>query len=138
MTIKVSKQDIFYYLPNKERPISYSTKATADLISVLSEIFYSINDVQNAIFYDEDAIKILQIYIEKGYGERQASEFFESDPFQYNFQWYEKPYALLLSNFPFASTIEELKKYMSFSIVNGKRKWELTPLFKQIMKEDEK
>ena len=73
---KNKKPSIFYYLPNRKRPIAYSNYSTSYLISILSEIFYSIQSVKNSIFYDLDAIKILEIYIEKGYGAYKASDFF--------------------------------------------------------------
>ena len=66
---------VSYYIPKKKRPIAYS-KSTSDLLSLLSEIFYSVKDVRNAIFYDQKAKDILQIHIDKGYEDTAASEFF--------------------------------------------------------------
>lgn len=121
-----------YYVPGKKRPIAYSSKSTSDLIGILSEIFYSIKDVQRAIFYDPTAKDILQIYIDKGYGDTIASDFFRYDNDSCTLTWYNKPYALLLSNFPFANTIEELKQYIECRrTITGKRKWIIKPLLVQ-------
>lgn len=131
MACRKQKPDVSYYLPNKKRPIAYSSKSTCDLIGLLSEIFYSIKDVQMAIFFDQKAKDILQIYIDKGYAYTIASGFFSYDDFTFSLNWYTKPYAILLSNFPFANTIDQLKQYIEFHIAaNGKRKWVLKEPFK--------
>lgn len=126
---------VSYYIPKKKRPIAYSSKSTSDLIALLSEIFYSVKDVQNAIFYDQKAKDILQIYIDKGYADTAASEFFVYYTNDYSLQWNTKPYAILISNFPFADTIEELQHYVEFSIgINGKRIWTIKDLLKSILR----
>lgn len=43
--------------------------ATSDLINILSEDGSSITKVKKKIFYDDEAIKILDFYIEQGFGE---------------------------------------------------------------------
>lgn len=135
---KKSQGDVYYCLPNKKRPVASSTKATGDLIGVLSEIFYSINDVQKSIFYDEKAIEILQIYIDKGYGETKASDFFTYDDYTFAFQWFEKPYAILIGNFPFMSSISDAKEYLEFNMTNGVRKWKIKEPFQRILQITEK
>lgn len=135
MSKRKIKPDVSYYIPGRKRPIAYSSKSTSDLIGLLSEIFYSIQDVQQAILYDQTAKDILQIYIDKGYGDTIASDFFRYDDYSYTLTWYNKPYAILLSNFPFANTIEELKQYIEFRItINGRRKWIIKPPLEQILK----
>ena len=74
--MKKSKGDVEYRLPNKKKPIAYSTKATSDLIAVLVEDHQTITDVYNAINYDRDAKEILYKYIELGYGNEIAREWF--------------------------------------------------------------
>lgn len=71
-----SKGDVEYRLPNKKKPIAYSTKATSDLIAVLAQDYETIFDVYNAINYDEDAKDVLQKYIDLGYGDVIAREWF--------------------------------------------------------------
>lgn len=138
MRKKKIQGDVGYYLPNKKIAIACNTKATSDLIGILSEIFYSISDVQRAIFYDEKAIEILQIYIDNGYGETEASEFFQYDDYTYALNWFEKPYAILISNFPFMTSILDVKGYLEFNMINGVRKWKIKEPFKRILQITEK
>ena len=74
--MKKSKGDVEYRLPNKKKPIAYSTKATSDLIVVLAQDYETISDVYNAINYDQDAKDVLQKYIDLGYGDVVAREWF--------------------------------------------------------------
>lgn len=71
-----SKGDIHWMVPGKKKPIAYSTKATSDLIVILAETNETIVDVYNAINYDQDAKNILQKYIDLGYGNETAREWF--------------------------------------------------------------
>ena len=71
------KGDVHWHIPNKKKPIAYSTVATSDLIGLLSEDFETIQDVYNAINYDQKAREILQIYIDLGYGNEIAAEWFK-------------------------------------------------------------
>lgn len=75
--MKRSKGDVEWRAPNKKRPIGYSTKATSDLIVVLSQECETITDVYNAINYDQDAKEILRQYIDLGYGNEIAREWFK-------------------------------------------------------------
>ncbi len=72
-----SKGDVEWRVPKRKTPIAYSTKATSDLIAVLSQDYETITDVYNAINYDQDAKEILKKYIELGYGNEIAREWFE-------------------------------------------------------------
>lgn len=72
-----SKGDVQWYLPGKKRPIAYSTKAASDLIVILSQDGATIQEVHNRITYDVEARKILEIYIEKGYGDSIARDLFK-------------------------------------------------------------
>lgn len=74
--MKKTKGDVAYRLPKKKKPIAYSTKATSDLIVVLAQEYETITDVYNAINYDQDAKDVLQKYIEAGYGNVIAREWF--------------------------------------------------------------
>ncbi len=71
-----SKGDIHWMVSGKKKPIAYSTKATSDLIVILAETNETIVDVYNAINYDQDAKDILQKYIDLGYGNETAREWF--------------------------------------------------------------
>lgn len=74
--MKRPKGDVAYHLPKKKKPIAYSTKATSDLIAVLAQDYETISDVYNAINYDQDAKDVLQKYIDLGYGDVIAKEWF--------------------------------------------------------------
>ena len=75
--MKKLKGDVQWTVPNKKKPIAYSTRATSDLIVILSEDYETITDVYNAINYDEDAKEILKKYIDLGYGNEIAREWFK-------------------------------------------------------------
>jgi len=68
--------DVAYYVPKRKTPIAYSTKAASDLIGILSEDGGTIQDVRNAIGYDQEAKKVLDEYIKRGYGGTIARDFF--------------------------------------------------------------
>ena len=71
------KGDVQWFVPGKKKPIAYSTKATKDLIGLLAEDYETIQDVCNAINYDPEAKAIMQIYINLGYGNQIAREWFK-------------------------------------------------------------
>ena len=71
-----NKGDVHWHIPGKKKPIAYSTKATSDLIGVLAEDCETIQDVYNAINYDQEAKDVLQKYIDLGYGNQIAREWF--------------------------------------------------------------
>ena len=68
--------DVHWHIPNKKKPIAYSTKATSDLIDLLAQEHETIQDVYNAINYDVEAKQVLQKYIELGYGNETARDWF--------------------------------------------------------------
>ena len=70
------KGDVHWFVPGKKKPIAYSTKAVSDLIGLLDEDFETIKDVYDAVMYDQEAKEILQKYIDLGYGNEIASEWF--------------------------------------------------------------
>ena len=85
-TIKTKKSDwnshdVEWHTPNQKAPIAYSTVAASDLIEVLSDDnpTATIKEIKNLINYDPEAKRVLQQYIEAGYGDDIASEFFSRD-----------------------------------------------------------
>ena len=72
-----NKGDVHWYVPNKKKPIAYSTKAASDIIGLLAEDFETIQDVYDAINYDQEAKDVLQKYIDLGYGNEIAREWFK-------------------------------------------------------------
>ena len=70
------KGDVHWHIPGKKKPIAYSTKATSDLIGLLAEDFETIQDVYDAVMYDQEAKAVLQKYIDLGYGNEVAREWF--------------------------------------------------------------
>ena len=85
-TIRTKKSDwastdVQWTTPNQKTPIAYSTTATSDLISVLADEFPSatISSLKGMVGYDQDAKKVLQQYIDAGYGDQVASEWFSYD-----------------------------------------------------------
>ena len=85
-TIKTKKSDwnshdVEWHTPNQKTPVAYSTVATSDMIEVLSEDnpTATIKEIKNLINYDPEAKRVLQQYIEAGYGDDIASEFFSRD-----------------------------------------------------------
>lgn len=71
-----NKGDVHWFVPNKKKPIAYSTLATKHIIGLLSEELNTIQDVYDAILYDPEAKAILQKYIDLGYGNETAREWF--------------------------------------------------------------
>lgn len=72
MARKRLKGDVEWFIDGRKTPIAYSTKATSDLIVLLAQENETVQDVYNAVNYDTDAKKVLQSYIDRGYGERIA------------------------------------------------------------------
>lgn len=63
--------------PKSKKPIVKSTKASSDIISLLSKDGSTINELYYKINYDEEAKTILKLYIDKGYGNMKASDLFK-------------------------------------------------------------
>lgn len=64
--------DVKWHVDERKTPIAYSTKAASDLILALAQENETVQDVYNAIRYDAEAKKVLQAYIDKGYGNKIA------------------------------------------------------------------
>lgn len=64
--LKRKKGDIQWYLPNKKRPFTYSTRATSDLIALLYEEYKDLRIVYENINYDIEAKAIVKHYIING------------------------------------------------------------------------
>lgn len=69
-----NKGDIEYYVPNKKRPIAYSTKAEADFLKLMTEDGYTTpNEIIKAIdskyqlAFEEK--EIMEAYVKLGYGD---------------------------------------------------------------------
>lgn len=71
------KGDVAWMIPKRKRPIAYSTRATSDIIAILSEMHNTINDVRAAIVCSEEAKMVLDAYISRGYGTQIAREWFK-------------------------------------------------------------
>ena len=71
------KGDVHWTVPNKKKPIAYSTVATSHLIGLISQECETIQDVYNAVVYDVEAKEILQKYIDLGYGNEIAKNWFK-------------------------------------------------------------
>ena len=71
------KGDVLWLIPGRKKPIAYSTRATSDLIAVLAEDGGTISEIQPRINYDEDAKAVLQAYIDRGYGDIEAKQWFK-------------------------------------------------------------
>lgn len=67
---------VLWHIPGKKKPIATSTRATSDLIVALAADGGTIRDVYAQINYDVDAKAIMQKYIELGYGDIIAKEWF--------------------------------------------------------------
>lgn len=77
MARRKSKGDVSWNIPGRKTPIAYSTKATSDLIAVLAEQGGTIREVQSRVNYDQDAKVVLQAYIDRGYGDVEARQWFK-------------------------------------------------------------
>ena len=60
------KGDVAWFIPNRKTPIAYSTKSTKDLLDTLFEQFNDLEEVYRNIRYDEDAKRIVKLYLDKG------------------------------------------------------------------------
>ena len=69
--------DTKWTVPKKKKAIAYSTTATSKLIALLSQEYETIQDVYNAVNFNTEAKKVLQAYIDKGYANEIAKEWFK-------------------------------------------------------------
>ena len=70
--------DVEWLVPGKKTPIAYSTVAASDLIEALVEDnpTATISEILGKVTYDQEAKKVLQQYIDAGYGDQVANEWF--------------------------------------------------------------
>ena len=70
--------DVEWRIPGQKTPIAYSTRAASDLIEALAEDNPSatIKELLNKVTYDEEAKKVLGQYIDAGFGNQTANEWF--------------------------------------------------------------
>lgn len=85
-TIRTKKSDwaatdITWYAPHQKSPIAYSTVAVRDLIGAMVDDNQTatVRELQAKIKYDQDAKKVLQQYIDAGYGDDVVSDCFGDD-----------------------------------------------------------
>ncbi len=71
------KGDVEWHIPGRKTPIAYSTKAASDLIVALSQDSATIREVFDRITYDVESREILKAYIDKGYGDIIAADWFK-------------------------------------------------------------
>ena len=73
-----ASHDVEWHVPGKKTPIAYSTRAASDLIEALAEDnpTATISELLGKVTYDVEAKKVLQQYIDAGYGDQVANEWF--------------------------------------------------------------
>lgn len=73
------KGDVTWHVPKRKTPIAYSTTATQNIIGLLTEEKpeATILEIFSKILYDKEAKDILKAYIDKGFGNVVASEWFK-------------------------------------------------------------
>lgn len=74
-----ASHDVYWYAPGSKTVVAYSTKAASDLIEALTQDYprATISEIQAVIPYDTEAKKVLQAYIDNGYGNEIASKHFK-------------------------------------------------------------
>ena len=73
-----ASHDVEWTIPGKKTPIAYSTKAVSDSIEVMADEYptATIRELQEKFPYGPDEKKVLQRYIDAGYGDQVANEWF--------------------------------------------------------------
>lgn len=76
-----TETDITWYAPHQKSPIAYSTAAVRDFIGAMVDDNQTatVRELQAKIKYDQDAKKVLQQYIDAGYGDDTAMDYFGDD-----------------------------------------------------------
>lgn len=80
MAYSKPKGDVEWCKPESkinQRPIAYSPKSTSDLVALLAKDGCTIKELKDKINYDEEAKAIIQKYIDLGYGELIAKDYFK-------------------------------------------------------------
>ena len=70
--------DVEWTAPSQKRPVAYSTVSTSNGIEVMADEHptATIRELIDVITYDTDAKQVLQQYVDAGYGEQVANEWF--------------------------------------------------------------
>ena len=68
--------DVYWYCPNRKRPIAYSTMATSGMISELAKDGCTVKELRGKILFDKEAQMVLDEYIKRGFGDLIAKEYF--------------------------------------------------------------
>ena len=68
--------DVYWYCPDRKKPIAYSTVAAEGIIVALAQEGGTIREIRDKIHYDEESKKVLDRYIERGFGEWIGEEHF--------------------------------------------------------------
>ena len=68
--------DVYWYCPGRKKAIAYSTVAAETLIVALAEEGGTVRQIREKILYDAEALKVLDKYIERGFGAWIAKEHF--------------------------------------------------------------
>lgn len=76
MKRRVKHLDVEWCLPNRKRHFAYSTRATSDLIVLLSQEYATIQEVYDHYNILDEGKAILKTYIDKGYGGEIAANHF--------------------------------------------------------------
>ena len=73
------KGDVMWEIPKRKKPVAWSTKGASNLIAVIAreEKGLTIRQTRERINYCPEARAILDIYIEKGYGDEIAAHWFK-------------------------------------------------------------
>lgn len=73
-----TSHDVEWTVPNYKKPIAFSTVAASDLIEKMSKDNFNatISEIYDMITYDVEAKRVLEAYINGGFGKQIASEWF--------------------------------------------------------------
>lgn len=73
-----SYTDSEWYVPGHKQPIAYSTISTRDSIGAMADDHpdASISELRDLFVYDEESKRVMSAYIDNGYGNQNANEWF--------------------------------------------------------------
>jgi hypothetical protein len=74
MSRRATKGDVHWFLPNRKRPVAYSTRATSDLLAMLAADGHTFHSALSAINYDDEAKAVVTKFIEAGYANTPMSD----------------------------------------------------------------
>lgn len=72
-------KDVHWYLPKRKTPIAYSTIACSDVIEILSEETLTIEELKNRFDLRSEEARVLEQYVNHGYGAKKARTFFSRE-----------------------------------------------------------